>query len=114
MIEPVSSSTAAYLGIGKIEDFLRGKNPSLPLYAELHGGSDLKFDDIKLPDVADLAQQGVAPVKSCQARLRATVLAAIKRDAVHAYASRGTLMRHGWQRAILTVYEHGRALELTE
>lgn len=114
MIQPVTNSQAAYREINEIEKTLRGGGAERSSFAEQHGGDDLDFAGIVIPEVDSLSQTDQPTTTSTAARMRATLLAAIKRDALHRYASRGDLFRQANQSEILAAYELGRALELTE
>jgi len=113
MIQPATTSQEAYKEIAEIERMLRGAASERKLFAERHGGEDMTFSAIVIPAAAELTQTDKPAATSANARMRATFLAALKRDALHRYATRGDLMRQATQREILTAYELGRALELT-
>lgn len=114
MIRPATHAQEAYKGIDEIERLLRGSATERASFAEQHGGENMDFASIVIPDVTSLAQTDQPVAVASNARMRATLLAALKRDAQHRYATRGDLMRHALQREILSSYELGRVLELTE
>jgi hypothetical protein len=114
LIQPATTSAEAYDEMGTIEQTLRAGGAERGSFAEQHGGDAMDFAAIVVPDVGELSQTDQPIGASTSARLRATFLAAVKRDALHRYSTRGAMMRHATQSEVLSAYELGRALELTE
>lgn len=108
-LNPYKTATAARAGQKDIQRQLQGAAETVPI-GDLHDDGTGLFPNLE-PSGEKRVQQTKAPVELLPGRVQLNYEIALRRDCMHIRATRGRLLLHGWQSALLLAHKVGRELE---